>query len=147
MAKSGWARLNDDRIYTGEIELPFNVVGEKGVAVEFRDLLESHGFKDGTDITDVAALIAVERPDMVERLADDYDEGDIQAAKEACQQRYESESAREILDGFATDDIPIDELDADAARKLKSQFIEAAEGAADDESATPHEDILDNYPE
>lgn len=144
MVKNGWSRVHsdDNKVYIDDLKLPFRVIEEEGVGVEFRELLEENGF--GTDITEFAALIVAERPDVVERLGEDYDGSDVQDAKEYCREKYEEGSPEEILDGLLQPQEIPDGISAEDARQLKEQFHDALNSAADDGPTRAFEAMLED---
>ncbi|WP_226022202.1 hypothetical protein [Halomicrobium salinisoli] len=142
MANAWNAVTDDSKIYGGEIELPIHV-HDKDVALQARETFKEHGFWDGHDegFTDFLALILVERPDVLERLEEDYTAADARDARETISEWQDEDDPRDILDGVV-DDIDYTSLSAEEARELKEQFTEAAESATEDEAPQPHEDIL-----
>ncbi|NLV06445.1 hypothetical protein GOC83_09925 [Haloarcula rubripromontorii] len=145
MATDVWRAADDDgTILAGDPDFPF-YVENKEVALSFRDLLSEMETGKTTDISDIAALLVHRRPDIIERLHEDYDDADVEESMEYCEDLQDTEHPSEILDGLESD-LEGADIDADDARQLREATVAAVSELEDGED--PHrifKEKLENY--
>ncbi|NHN65260.1 hypothetical protein G9463_18420 [Haloarcula sp. JP-Z28] len=139
-----WRSVDDDsKILAGDPDFPF-YIDDKDVALSFRDLLSDDS---GTtnDISEIAALLVHRRPDVIERLNEDYDAADVKESVEYCHSLQEQENPQDVLHGLESE-LSSADIGADDARQLREATVAAVSELESGEE--PHKifkEKLDNF--